>query len=167
MVTTDNGANIDFMDTDESITPQHYAFLVSESEFDKIFGQSVTGSSPTGLIPDKPRPMKLIATTGDVVSTSRTPTGTFWRSSRDRMAAAAGTRELGALPPDVTPERGMARQGLKIPWVVLLPRFRAWPQERYVLRVRSRLPSAFGIAVTPTSLFPAAALMSLAGILYQ
>ena len=58
----------------------------------------MTGSSPTGLIPGKPRPMKSIATTGDVVSTSRTPKGTFWRSSRDRMAAAAGTRELGALP---------------------------------------------------------------------
>jgi len=27
------------MDTDESITPQHYAFLVSESEFDEIFGR--------------------------------------------------------------------------------------------------------------------------------
>ena len=39
MVTTDNGANIDFMDTDESITPQHYAFLVSKSEFDEIFVQ--------------------------------------------------------------------------------------------------------------------------------
>jgi catechol 2,3-dioxygenase-like lactoylglutathione lyase family enzyme len=39
MVTTDNGANIDFMDTDESITPQHYAFLGSESEFDEIFGR--------------------------------------------------------------------------------------------------------------------------------
>ena len=39
MVTTDNGANIDFMDTDESITLLHYAFLVSESEFDEIFGR--------------------------------------------------------------------------------------------------------------------------------
>ena len=39
MVTTDNGANIDFMDTDERITPQHYAFLVSESEFDEIFSR--------------------------------------------------------------------------------------------------------------------------------
>jgi catechol 2,3-dioxygenase-like lactoylglutathione lyase family enzyme len=37
MVTTDNGANIDFMNTDEKIAPQHYAFLVSESEFDEIF----------------------------------------------------------------------------------------------------------------------------------
>ena len=37
MVTTDNGANIDFMNADGEITPQHYAFLVSESEFDEIF----------------------------------------------------------------------------------------------------------------------------------
>jgi catechol 2,3-dioxygenase-like lactoylglutathione lyase family enzyme len=39
MVTTDNGANIDFMNADGEITPQHYAFLVSESEFDEIFGR--------------------------------------------------------------------------------------------------------------------------------
>jgi hypothetical protein len=37
VVATDNGANIDFMDADGEITPQHYAFLVSESEFDGIF----------------------------------------------------------------------------------------------------------------------------------
>jgi catechol 2,3-dioxygenase-like lactoylglutathione lyase family enzyme len=39
MVVTENGANIDFMPTDSEITPQHYAFLVGESEFDKIFGR--------------------------------------------------------------------------------------------------------------------------------
>jgi catechol 2,3-dioxygenase-like lactoylglutathione lyase family enzyme len=39
MVRTENGANIDFMNTDDEITPQHYAFLVSESDFDKIFGR--------------------------------------------------------------------------------------------------------------------------------
>jgi len=37
VVTTDNGANMDFMDADGKITPQHYAFIVSESEFDRIF----------------------------------------------------------------------------------------------------------------------------------
>jgi hypothetical protein len=37
MVTTENGANLDYMDTDGEITPQHYAFLVSEAEFDEIF----------------------------------------------------------------------------------------------------------------------------------
>ena len=39
MVITHNGANIDFMNTDDDITPQHYAFLVSEPEFDQIFGR--------------------------------------------------------------------------------------------------------------------------------
>lgn len=29
--------SLDFMDTDDDITPQHYAFLVSEIEFDQIF----------------------------------------------------------------------------------------------------------------------------------
>jgi catechol 2,3-dioxygenase-like lactoylglutathione lyase family enzyme len=39
VVAADNGTNIDFMDADGEITPQHYAFLVSESEFDQIFGR--------------------------------------------------------------------------------------------------------------------------------
>jgi catechol 2,3-dioxygenase-like lactoylglutathione lyase family enzyme len=39
MVTTENGANLDYMDTGEEIPPQHYAFLVSEAEFDDIFGR--------------------------------------------------------------------------------------------------------------------------------
>lgn len=32
-----NGVALDFADTDADIAPQHYAFLVSEAEFDKIF----------------------------------------------------------------------------------------------------------------------------------
>jgi hypothetical protein len=36
-VTAANGANLDFMNADGEISPQHYAFLVSESEFDQIF----------------------------------------------------------------------------------------------------------------------------------
>ncbi len=39
MVTTANDANLDFMDTDGEINTQHYAFLVSEAEFDEIFGR--------------------------------------------------------------------------------------------------------------------------------
>ena len=37
MVTTENGANLDYMDTAGDIIPQHYAFLTSEAEFDAIF----------------------------------------------------------------------------------------------------------------------------------
>jgi catechol 2,3-dioxygenase-like lactoylglutathione lyase family enzyme len=39
MVTTRNDTNLDYMDTDGEISPQHYAFLVSEAEFDAIFGR--------------------------------------------------------------------------------------------------------------------------------
>lgn len=38
VVTTANGANLDYMETAD-ITPQHYAFLVSDAEFDEILGR--------------------------------------------------------------------------------------------------------------------------------
>lgn len=39
-VETSNGVTLDFADSDaEQITGQHYAFLVSEEEFDAIFGR--------------------------------------------------------------------------------------------------------------------------------
>lgn len=34
-----NGVSLDFATSDSEITPQHYAFLVSEDEFDEIFGR--------------------------------------------------------------------------------------------------------------------------------
>jgi catechol 2,3-dioxygenase-like lactoylglutathione lyase family enzyme len=39
VVTTANGVNVDFMDKEGEIRSQHYAFLVSEGEFDQIFGR--------------------------------------------------------------------------------------------------------------------------------
>ena len=39
-VETSNGVTLDFVDSrDDHITPQHYAFLVSEEDFDVIFGR--------------------------------------------------------------------------------------------------------------------------------
>ena len=34
MVTTDNGANLDYMNSAGEIVPQHYAFLVGDAQFD-------------------------------------------------------------------------------------------------------------------------------------
>jgi catechol 2,3-dioxygenase-like lactoylglutathione lyase family enzyme len=34
-----NEVTLDFMDADGEITPQHYAFLISEAEFDEIFAR--------------------------------------------------------------------------------------------------------------------------------
>ncbi|MDQ2708611.1 MAG: VOC family protein [Actinomycetota bacterium] len=34
-----NGVSLDFMSVDHEIHPQHYAFLLSEPEFDEVFGR--------------------------------------------------------------------------------------------------------------------------------
>ncbi|RZQ59922.1 VOC family protein [Amycolatopsis suaedae] len=39
VVQTGNDVSLDFMDTEGDIRSQHYAFLVSEREFDEIFGR--------------------------------------------------------------------------------------------------------------------------------
>jgi catechol 2,3-dioxygenase-like lactoylglutathione lyase family enzyme len=39
IVATENGVSVDFMNKTGEIASQHYAFLVSESEFDEIFGR--------------------------------------------------------------------------------------------------------------------------------
>ncbi len=39
VVTLGNGASLDFHDTEDEIASQHYAFLVSEREFDEIFAR--------------------------------------------------------------------------------------------------------------------------------
>lgn len=38
-VETSNGVTLDFMDSRDEITSQHYAFMVSEEDFDAIFGR--------------------------------------------------------------------------------------------------------------------------------
>ena len=39
VVATNNGVNLDFLDGEGEIATQHYAFLVSEAEFDEILGR--------------------------------------------------------------------------------------------------------------------------------
>ena len=39
VVEAGNGVNLDFMEKHGEIAPQHYAFLLSEEEFDQIFGR--------------------------------------------------------------------------------------------------------------------------------
>ena len=38
-VETANGVTLDFIDSDGDVASQHYAFLISEAEFDEIFGR--------------------------------------------------------------------------------------------------------------------------------
>jgi catechol 2,3-dioxygenase-like lactoylglutathione lyase family enzyme len=39
VVQVDNDVSLDFADSSDPVLPQHYAFLVSEPEFDDIFGR--------------------------------------------------------------------------------------------------------------------------------
>jgi catechol 2,3-dioxygenase-like lactoylglutathione lyase family enzyme len=59
MVTTDNGANLDYMDADGDITPQHYAFLVGDDEFDKIFGRIRERALPYWADPGRTQPAEV------------------------------------------------------------------------------------------------------------
>lgn len=45
VVSTDNQMSLDFMTTTRQVAAQHYAFLVSEQEFDEIFGRIVERGS--------------------------------------------------------------------------------------------------------------------------
>lgn len=50
-----NGVSLDFADTDGEIVPQHYAFLVSESEFDEIFDRIQARQLPYWADPARSR----------------------------------------------------------------------------------------------------------------
>lgn len=39
VVQTANGVSLDFDEAEGEVTPQHYAFLITEGEFDEIFGR--------------------------------------------------------------------------------------------------------------------------------
>jgi catechol 2,3-dioxygenase-like lactoylglutathione lyase family enzyme len=39
VVQLEHGASLDFADTGDDVRPQHYAFLVSEDDFDAIYGR--------------------------------------------------------------------------------------------------------------------------------
>lgn len=58
-VETANGVTLDFLDDDGEITPQHYAFLVSEDEFDQIFGRIQERNVSYWADPAKSRPGQI------------------------------------------------------------------------------------------------------------
>ena len=46
VVQTDNAVSLDVIQTDEPVHPQHYAFLVSDEEFDRIFERITSRELP-------------------------------------------------------------------------------------------------------------------------
>jgi catechol 2,3-dioxygenase-like lactoylglutathione lyase family enzyme len=59
VVEVDNGASLDFHDTEGEITPQHYAFLIGEDDFDVIFGRIQERGLDYWADPFKSRPDEI------------------------------------------------------------------------------------------------------------
>ena len=59
VVQLDNDVTLDFSDTSGKITRQHYAFLISEAEFDEILGRIRKRELPYWADPSKDRPGKI------------------------------------------------------------------------------------------------------------
>jgi len=59
VVTTDNGVSLDFIDTVGKLSLQHYAFLISEPEFDEIFARISKLKLPYWADPGRHRPGEI------------------------------------------------------------------------------------------------------------
>ena len=59
MVELDNGVSLDFADDHGPAHPQHYAFLVSETEFDEIFARIRTRGLTYWADPGRRRPGEI------------------------------------------------------------------------------------------------------------
>ena len=59
VVEVDNGVSLDYHDTDDDIAPQHYAFLVSEADFDAIFGRVVERGLDYWAEPGRSQPGRI------------------------------------------------------------------------------------------------------------
>ena len=59
VVEVDNGVSLDFLDTDARIAAQHYAFLISEAEFDQVFDRIRRRGLPFWADPGRSRPGEI------------------------------------------------------------------------------------------------------------
>ncbi|WP_099022269.1 VOC family protein [Mycolicibacterium palauense] len=78
-VALDHGVSLDFADTgaDEQIRPQHYAFLVTESDFDAILGKITARGLPHWADPRGTRPGEINHNDGGRGVYFRDPAGHF------------------------------------------------------------------------------------------
>jgi catechol 2,3-dioxygenase-like lactoylglutathione lyase family enzyme len=59
MVDTENGVSLDFMTAGPDVTPQHYAFLISEQEFDEVYGRIRERDLPHWADPHQTQPNQI------------------------------------------------------------------------------------------------------------
>jgi extradiol dioxygenase family protein len=79
VVTLEHGLSLDFADVavDEPIRPQHYAFLVSEDDFDAIYGKISDRKLPHWADPRASRPGEINRNDGGRGVYFRDPAGHF------------------------------------------------------------------------------------------
>ncbi|MGH9754173.1 MAG: VOC family protein [Blastocatellia bacterium] len=59
VVTLDNGVSLDFCETRDEIVSQHYAFLITEAEFDEIFARIRERDIDYWADPGRSRPAEI------------------------------------------------------------------------------------------------------------
>ena len=59
VVETANGVSLDFSESRDEVTPQHYAFLISEEEFDEIFARITDRGIDYWADPGRTRPDQI------------------------------------------------------------------------------------------------------------
>jgi catechol 2,3-dioxygenase-like lactoylglutathione lyase family enzyme len=59
VVELDNGVSLDFLQRDGDIAPQHYAFLISEQDFDAVLGRIHERSLDHWADPARQRPQQI------------------------------------------------------------------------------------------------------------
>jgi catechol 2,3-dioxygenase-like lactoylglutathione lyase family enzyme len=82
VVTLSNDASLDFLeryglDADGHVLPQHYAFLVSESEFDEVFGRITARGLPYWADPGRTR--------AGEINTNDGGRGVYWEAPDGHM----------------------------------------------------------------------------------
>jgi catechol 2,3-dioxygenase-like lactoylglutathione lyase family enzyme len=75
VVRTANGVSLDFLSTEEPFLVEHYAFLVSEPEFDQIFGRIEARNLPFWADPAGRRPGEINRNDGGRGLYFREPSG--------------------------------------------------------------------------------------------
>jgi len=93
VVKTDNGTNLDYMDTDGEIASQHYAFLVDDQDFDAIFERIRARKLAYWADPGQTQQGQINHHDGGRGLYFEDPDGHFLESSPVPMAAAAGMPE--------------------------------------------------------------------------
>ena len=91
VVATSNGVNLDFMERQGEILSRHFAFLVSETEFDEIFERIRDQGRTYWADPARTKPGEVNRHDGGRGVYFEDPTVTYWKSSRAPTVVVAGS----------------------------------------------------------------------------